>query len=306
MKFVKAKKSQAKLRLALAGPSGSGKTWTSLAIASGLGSKIAVIDTERGSASLYADTHEFDVLELDSFSPDKFIDAIHCAESAGYETIIIDSLSHAWMGKDGALEMVDNEQKKARSGNSFTAWRNVTPRHNALVDAIIGSKCHIISTLRTKTEWVMEDDGRGKKVPRKVGLDYVQRANLEYEYTIVGDLDHEHNLVISKTRYPDLADKVVSRPGKILGEQLREWLNSGEAAIAKESEPSPVTITEPTSLTDMQRVRDELSAITELMGGKDRVTGILGSWPRSLSEAKSAVEKLKQIHTSSLDKDQIK
>ena len=112
MPFTKATKQEAKLRLALAGPSGSGKTYTALQIATHLGGPIALVDTERGSARKYADLFSFDVLELDSFHPERYIEAIHEAEEAGYAVLILDSLSHAWAGKDGALELVDKAAKR--------------------------------------------------------------------------------------------------------------------------------------------------------------------------------------------------
>ena len=230
MTFKKAQKKQSKLRLGLVGPSGSGKTYSALAIASGLGGKVAVLDSERGSASLYADKFAFDVLELQSFSPEKYVEAIHAAEQAGYDILIIDSLSHAWMGKDGALEQVDNAAARSKSGNKFTAWREVTPLHNALIDAMLQSKCHIIATMRAKTEWVLEENEKGQKVPRKIGLQPVQRDGMEYEFTVVGDLD-AGSFSVSKTRAPDVVPlkAVINKPGFDLGKQLATWLDSGAA-----------------------------------------------------------------------------
>jgi hypothetical protein len=170
MPFVKATKQEAKLRLAPAGPSGSGKTYTALQIATHLGELIALVDTERGSARKYADLFNFDVLELDSFHPERYIDAVHNAEDAGYTVLILDSLSHAGTGKDGALELVDKAAKRLaatyRSGreDSFAAWREVTPLHNALVDAMVQSRLHLIVTMRTKTEYVVETKD-GKTAP---------------------------------------------------------------------------------------------------------------------------------------------
>ena len=142
LSFAKATKKAAKLRMALIGPSGAGKTYTALAIGTSLGEKVAFIDTEHGSASKYAgrDGFNFDVLELDSFHPQTYIDAIKAAEQAGYDVLVIDSLSHAWMGKDGALELVDKAAKRSQSTNTFAAWRDVTPLHNALVEVMIQSR----------------------------------------------------------------------------------------------------------------------------------------------------------------------
>src|SRR5438105_1319497 len=126
MPFVKATKVDAKLRMALIGPAGSGKTFTALSVAAGLGGRVAVLDSEHGSASKYADLFEFDVIEPETFSPQVYIDAVLEAERAGYGVIVLDSLSHAWAGKGGALEMVDAASRRAK-GNKFIAWGEVTP-----------------------------------------------------------------------------------------------------------------------------------------------------------------------------------
>lgn len=236
--FQKATKQQVKLRMALDGPSGSGKTYTALIAAKALsnGGKVAVIDTERGSASLYADLFSFDVLELSEFNPQHYIDGIKAAEEAGYAVIVIDSLSHAWEGEGGALDMVEDARKRQRTDNSFTAWRDVTPVHRHLVDAMLQSKCHIVATMRSKMEYVQEKNSDGKTVIRKVGLAPIQRAGMEYEFTIVGDLDLDHNLVISKSRMASLADAVEKKPGEKFFKQILDWLNSGAVPA-----PAPAT-----------------------------------------------------------------
>ncbi len=147
MVFKKATKKDSKLRLGLMGPAGSGKTYTALAVAKHFGGRVAVIDSEHGSASKYADLFDFDVLELASFSPNDYTNAIKAAE--GYDVLIIDSLSHAWSGKNGALELVDKAAARSKSGNSFAAWREVTPLHNQMVEAIMEAKLHLIATLRS-------------------------------------------------------------------------------------------------------------------------------------------------------------
>lgn len=240
MAFVKATRKRSRLRIGLIGCSGSGKTWTALSIASGLGKKIAVLDTERGSASLYSGQFDFDVCELASFAPSKYVAAIEDADREGYDVIVIDSLSHAWMGAGGALEMVDAAQKRSKAGNSFAAWREVTPEHNRLVDAILQSKAHVIITMRSKTEYVLEENDRGRKVPRKIGLAPVQRDGLEYEFTVVGEMDLEHNLCITKTRCQELDSQVIARPDAKLGKRLTAWLEG--AAPAPEPTPAPAFV----------------------------------------------------------------
>lgn len=241
----RAKRTESRLRIGFVGPSGSGKTYTALRIARALvgpDGKILVIDTERGSASLYADmpecAGEFDVIELDTFAPATFIEAIEYADAQGYQVIIIDSLSHAWMGKDGALEMVDAAAAKSRSGNNFAAWREVTPEHNKMIDSILRARCHVFVTMRAKTEWVIEKDEKGKSVPRKVGMQPVQRDGMEYEFTIVGDMDDANTWSITKDRTSRLAGHVWRKPGADVAKVLNEWLAGAQAPDAAAASPS--------------------------------------------------------------------
>src|SRR5215831_1863771 len=224
LQFKRAVKTDARLRLALDGPPGSGKTYSALKIATELGGPIALVDTEHGSASKYADEFEFDVLELSSYHPQNYIDALVAAEKAGYKVCILDSLSHAWAGKDGALELHDKAVAKSKSGNSYVAWRDVTPLHNKLVDAMIASDMHVIATMRTKVEHVQEKDSKGQTVIRKVGMAPIQRDGVEYEFDVVGDLDHSNKLVVSKTRCSALNGEVFEKPGKEFTAILKGWL----------------------------------------------------------------------------------
>lgn len=229
--FQKATRKQLKLRLALVGPTGAGKTKSALLVAAGLGKRIAVIDTENRSASKFIGdpgVPDFDVCELESYAPQKYVEAIQFAERAGYDVIIVDGITQAWSGKDGALEMVDKAAKRTQSGNSFTAWRDVTPHHNALVEALVRCKAHLIVTMRAKMEYALEEGANGKKSVRKIGLAPVQREGMEYELDIVGDLDVDHNLSITKTRCTALDGAVIHKPGVRLAETLLEWLDEGE------------------------------------------------------------------------------
>lgn len=221
--FKKAERKQARLRLALAGPSGSGKTYSALQMAKGLGSKIAVIDTEHGSASLYAEVADFDVMELHApYSPERYIDAIQAAEQAGYEVLIIDSYSHEWSGPGGCLEINDLIADTKCRGNTWAAWKETTPRHRRLTDKILTSPLHIICTMRSKTETVQ---GEGKKI-LKLGMKNEQRDGSEYEFTVVLDITHEgHMAVASKDR-----TKLFQQPELITeatGRKLLDWLNCG-------------------------------------------------------------------------------
>lgn len=224
MQFHRAERKKAKLRLALAGPAGSGKTYSALLISFGLGGRIAMIDTERGSGDLYAHLGNYDVCSIDApFTPEKYIEAIRAAESAGYDTIIIDSLSHAWAGPGGVLDIQGHVADK--SGNSWTAWRQVTPRHNDLVDTILLSKCHIIANMRSKMDHVQTVEN-GKTVVKKVGMNPIQRDGMEYEFTVFMDLDLSHTASASKDR-TTLFDGQVFKPTPETGEMLKEWLESG-------------------------------------------------------------------------------
>jgi hypothetical protein len=229
MQFIKAERRKKKARIAIDGPTGSGKTYTALVAASVFanGGKIAVIDTESGSASLYSDLFEFDVLELENFDPRIYIKAITVAENAGYDVIVVDSLSHAWEGEGGALDLADKFSKKYQN-NTFAAWKDVTPIQRSLIDKMIRSQCHIIATMRTKTEWVIEQDERGKHKPRRIGTSPVQRQGVEYEFDIMADMDIDNNLVITKTRYSGFCGEVVNKPTAEFFIPLREWLISGK------------------------------------------------------------------------------
>lgn len=216
--FRSADKSQSKIRIGLFAPAGFGKTYSALRIAKGLGGKIAVLDTERGSADLYANIFEYDVLQMNApYLANKYIMAIEAAETAGYNTLIIDSLSHAWAGEGGLLDKQGAIADK--TGNSWAAWRNVTPDHNKLIDKILQSKMHIIVTARTKTDWVVEG---GK--PVKVGLAPIFRDGLEYELTCVFDLDKQHHGFASKDRTTLFDGQVIPMTEQV-GEQLLQWLN---------------------------------------------------------------------------------
>jgi len=239
--FHKAVKFSAKLRLAISGPSGSGKTYTLLQLATELGGPIAVVDTEHGSASKYADLFEFDVLELDSYQPQSLIAMIDTASRREYQVLCIDSLSHFWMGKDGELDQVDRIARRMQTNGSFAAWKLVTPVHNELVDRIISAPIHVLVSLRAKTEWLLErDEKTGKTAPRKVGLAPVMREGIEYEFDVCGDMDQENALIITKSRCPQLTGGVFPKPGKEVADILKEWLDGPPAPPVKPTaSPTP-------------------------------------------------------------------
>lgn len=233
--FRKATKTQAKLRMALFGPSGSGKTYSALAIAGAFGT-VAVIDTEHGSAKKYADLFEFDVVELTDYQPKHYIELIRSA--GDYDVLVIDSLTHAWSGTGGVLDMVDKAAARAQN-NKFAGWREGTPEHNRLIDAILSAAPHIIVTMRSKTEYVLEPDSRGKLAPRKVGTAPVQRDGMEYEFDIVAEMNADNELVISKTRFPRLKGEVIKEPTRALGELILHQLQEGAPVPATAPRPTP-------------------------------------------------------------------
>ncbi len=232
MQFQKAQRKRAKLRLALSGPSGSGKTYSALLIAKGLGGRIAVIDTERGSASLYSDLVEFDTLELSPpFTPERFCDALKAAAEAGYDVCVIDSITHEWDGAGGCLEINESIAHAKFKGNTWAAWNETTPRHRAFLDAILQAPMHVVATMRSKTETVQGDD---KKV-KKLGMKSIQREGAEYEFTVVLDLEHErHYAIASKDR-----TRLFPEPHVITedtGGRLAAWLESGAVPALSETE----------------------------------------------------------------------
>lgn len=251
MQFKQATKTESYLRMAISAPSGGGKTYTALTLAGAIanGGKVAVIDTERGSASKYADIFTFDVVELGidprdttPFHPDRYIEAITAAVQAGYKVLVIDSLSHAWNAKGGVLEVVDNIAAQMKTSNTFSAWRKGTPLQQKLVDAILAAPIHIIATMRAKQEYVQDKDERtGKTVVRKVGMAPVQRDSMEYEFDIFAEMDMDNNLIIQKTRCPILTGQVVSKPGPEAAAPIIEWLHGEKRVEALPTEaPKPV------------------------------------------------------------------
>lgn len=230
----RATRRRAKLRLGMSGPAGSGKTYSALLIAGGLGGRIGLIDTEHGSGDLYADLlpDGYDVLPLKPpYTPARYIEAIRAFEEAGVSTIIVDSLTHAWTGEGGSL---DRQGKIAdKSGNSWQAWRQVTPEHNALVEALLQSPCHIIATMRAKTDYVQEKDERtGKNIVRKIGLAPIMRDGIEYEFTTFFEMDVRHMAFAGKDR-TRLFDGSIFKPEIDTGRLLLSWLDSGEDVPVK-------------------------------------------------------------------------
>lgn len=223
----KATRQKAKIRLGLSAVSGGGKTYSAILIAKGLAkgdlSKVALIDTENGSGDLYANLGDYNVFTLEApFTPERYIQAIHECEEAGMEVIIVDSITHEWDGKGGVLEI-----SNSMTGNSYTNWAKITPRHNAFISAILQSNCHIITTVRRKQDYEMTTNSQGKLVPQKIGLKEVTRDGFEYELTVNLELDTRHNATSSKDRTGLFIDKPEFMPSEETGKMLLDWCELG-------------------------------------------------------------------------------
>ncbi len=232
----KATKQKTKLRLGIAGTSGSGKTFSALLLASGLTTydKVCVIDTENGSADLYASMGAFNVIRLSApFEPERYIKAINVAENAGMEVIVIDSITHEWDGKGGCLELVEEAAKASVSKNSYTAWAKVTPRHNDFVQAILQSPCHVITTVRKKQDYDMSKDSNNKTVITKVGMKEVTREGFEYELTLAFNLNQNHYAEVSKDRTGLFMDKPPFIVNIETGKTLKQWCEDGRDYFAE-------------------------------------------------------------------------
>ena len=219
----KAQRSNAKLRVGLAGPSGSGKTYSALLLAHGLASweEIAIIDTENGSADLYSDLGAYNVLTLEKpFHPERYVEAINAAISAGMKVIIIDSITHEWSGEGGALQLQE------QLGGRFQDWAKVTPLHNKFVRTIIDAPVHMITTVRSKTDYAMSQDG-GKSKVQKVGLKPETREGFEYEMTLSFDLNINNVAEVSKDRTGLFKGKAPFVINEDTGKALLEWTASG-------------------------------------------------------------------------------
>ncbi|MDB5937474.1 MAG: hypothetical protein JWQ01_4818 [Massilia sp.] len=262
MSFVKAVRKQAKLRLALTGPSGSGKTYSAILLAKGMGGKLAVIDTEHGSASLYCDLTDFDVMELAApYTPERYIAAIQAAEKAGYDTLLIDSITHEWNGTGGMLQANEKLALSKYKGNTWSAWSESDPRHRTFVDAILQTKMHVIVTMRSKTETSSEKDSNGKTKILQLGMKAEQRDGIIYEFTTVLDLVHGGHFA---TATKDRTGLFGGDPQVITadtGSAIMGWLGSGV-----EVEPEPeVTYLTASQIADIEALAEECGVAKSLI-----------------------------------------
>lgn len=297
MQFKKAVRSKARLRLALTGPSGSGKTYGALMIAKGLGGKIAVIDTEHGSASLYSHLADFDVLELaPPYSPERYIDAIKAAQAGGYDTLVIDSTTHEWSGAGGCLDINEKTAQSKFRGNTWSAWNDTTPRHRAFIDAMLQSPMHIIATGRSKTETAQTEGNNGKKQVVKLGMKTEQRDGFEYEFTAVLDLIHSGHFATASKDRTGLFGGDPKPLSEATGRELLAWLETGEVPAEPEIEPMPAEVVadwlaymgEAASIDDLKvRAAEAKEAATE---SKDRAaySAINATYKKHVAELEQA------------------
>ena len=259
MQLRKATRQKAKIRLGLSAVSGGGKTYSALLIAFGLcndWSKIAVIDTENNSADLYAHLGEYSVLPLQApYAPENYIKAIKECEDAGMEVIIIDSITHEWEGKGGCLQIQE------QLGGKYQDWAKVTPRHQAFIDSILQSKCHVITTVRRKQDYEMTKDGNGKVKVEKAGLKEVTREGFEYELTANLEIDIRHNATASKDRTGLFTGQPSFIPSVQTGELIKEWCESGVEAI----DPVKEAIKGLTTCEDVEELKMFKSTLTDFV-----------------------------------------
>jgi hypothetical protein len=251
MNLKKATRNQARIKMALQGPSGSGKTYSSLLLAYGLvgdWTKIAVIDSEHNSAHLYAHLGPYNVLGISQpFPPEKYIEALETCLNAGMKAIVIDSISHEWEGIGGILDVHGN-----MPGNSFANWAKLTPRHNSFVQRMLQAEAHIIATIRSKQDYVLSDKN-GKMVPEKVGMKGVQRDGMDYEFTVVLELDIRHNAVSTKDRTGLFSDKPPFVVDPSTGITIRDWCNTAVVPLDKVKE----LIAEAPSMEDLRQLYED-------------------------------------------------
>jgi len=228
--FKPAAKEAVKARIALHGPAGSGKSYTALMLATHLSDKVAAIDTEKGRLREHARRFKFDHLVPDKFDPRDLTRTLAVAGDAGYGAVVIDSFSHYWMGTGGALEFVDAHTKQG--GSKFSGgWNEYRPIENAMLDALLSYPGHVIVTMRVKTAYVVEPDAKGKQAPKKVGLKPEQREGVEYEFSIVGEMNRDHVLTVTKSTCEDLMDAEIVKPGPDTAAIIAEWCSDGTPTL---------------------------------------------------------------------------
>jgi len=240
MKFKKAKRSARKLRLAIAAPSGGGKTYSALRIAKGIieveGGKIAFIDTENNSASLYDHITDFDVVNIEApYTIPDFNEAINAAKDGGYNVLIIDSSSHAWQQ---IQQVVDNITNSSTSKNSYVAWRKGTTITDKWLQNVLLYPGHVIFCMRSKMDYQMVEKGDGKKAVEKMGLAPIMRNGIEYEFDMMLDGNIDHYFTVTKSRFHKFSDLILNKPDEKFGKELIAWLNAAPVTETQDHVPT--------------------------------------------------------------------
>jgi hypothetical protein len=267
--FQKATRKDVKIKLAITGPTGSGKTFSALRLAKGMGGKIAVVDTENGSASLYSDKFDFDVVNLSPpFNTKKYVEAVDAAVKEGYDTVVIDSLSHAWAGPGGVLDRKSDYDLHAK-GNSFTNWQKFGKEQDAFIQTILQSPINVICTMRSKTAYQIIENEKGKAAPVKMGLAPVQRDGVEYEFSIIFDCQMDHKAEASKDRTTLFTDEIFQITEET-GKTIKDWLLGAEENAKKEIEALELQINKNiNNLKDEQMRKSFASKVATAIDKKD-------------------------------------
>jgi hypothetical protein len=318
MELQKALRRKAKLKLGIAAPPGGGKTLGALLIAYGLLSekyptmpdeeiwgKIAIIDSENGSGELYVGKRmddgftigQYNTITLQApYEPDKYSKAIDLCFDGSQEVVIIDSTSHLWAGVGGLLEQQGTIAKK--SGNSYTAWREVTPQHTRFIDKMLQTDVHIIATMRSKVDYVQEKNDQGKTVVRKIGLNPVQKDGMEYEFTCFIEIDSDHTSFGSKDR-TGIIDQKFFKITPAIGKELMKWLESGV------DEQNPVLKEVAENNGDLEALGRNAVELCKTLGGSknEMLLTVLKSFEptanpnkiKEVSKMKKLIEKLSEM-----------
>lgn len=260
---------------------------SALKIAKGLcgdWTKIAMIDTENGSGDLYCHLGDYNVLPITApYTPEKYVEAIEACEKAGMEVIIVDSITHEWDGKGGCLEIVDQLTQASTSKNSYISWGKVTPRHQAFIDKILQSKCHMITTVRRKQDYEMSKGSDGKLKVEKAGLKEITREGFEYELTVNLELDHGHHATASKDRTGLFSGKPEFIPTEATGQMIAEWCENG-VDPTQEINEAIAKLANCNSVDDLKLFKETLPLYVSgsdafKLAGKDRMNVIMKPQP---------------------------
>lgn len=284
LQLVEAQRNMVYLKMALAAPSGGGKTMGALLIAYGMikekypnltdaeiWKKITIVDTENKSGQLYVNhtigrnrIGKYLTISLGApYTAEKYIEAIELCEENHIEVCIIDSTTHLWSGEGGLLEQQSNATKK--TGNSYTAWRDITPMHNAFVQKMLQSELHIIATLRSKQEYSQEKNEQGKTIVKKLGMEPEQRKGMEYEFTVVLDIDSDHTTTSTKDRTSLFDGKTLNKITPEVGKDIMRWLNTAEPEEVKVISEG---IHEADPIVTVEEVKAEIIVMCKYLGGQ--------------------------------------